>query len=113
MLLYVQGKFINQIGGRFIQVLEGEETKVREAYDRIKQDPRHHSITLSNESSVKQRNFTSWSMGIKSMTMEEYQSMPGYFELNERFLKPGNSKTINVPLTFLKSFYSMNLTDHY
>ncbi len=111
MLLYVHGKFINQVGGRFIQVLEGDEAVVKNAYEKIKSDLRHTEITIINQCAIKTRNFPSWSMGFQSLNTTEFKHRKGHFNLDHTFLQTKSPKAINVPLTFLKSFYSMNLID--
>ncbi|NMT64568.1 BLUF domain-containing protein [Marinobacter orientalis] len=46
----------------FFQYLEGEEEAVRELYDRIARDDRHHNISILLEEPIKNRTFTNWSM---------------------------------------------------
>ncbi|QJD96139.1 BLUF domain-containing protein [Mucilaginibacter robiniae] len=111
MLLYVEGKFLNQTAGRFIQVLEGDEQKVKYTFSKIKQDSRHHNITMVDQGKIQERNFASWSMGFKSLNKEDYKELPGFFELDHKFVST-SSKSINVPLNFLKSFYDMHMPVH-
>jgi hypothetical protein len=47
---------------RFMQVLEGEETAVRETYERICADPRHHAHVVLRETQVEERQFGEWQM---------------------------------------------------
>lgn len=59
---------VNIVGGlyygdnRFFQYLEGDESAVRETYERIQQDSRHHNVRTLIEEPLKERTFTNWSM---------------------------------------------------
>jgi len=107
MLLYIEGDFASQKGGRFMQVLEGDEQDVKDIYTKIKNDPRHHNVILLNQHYIEERNFKTWSMGFKSIALDQYRQTQGYFELDEHFMHPGDYENFNAPLTFLKSFYGM------
>ena len=108
MLLYIEGQF-NKIGGRFIQVLEGNEDEVKLIFDYIRNDPRHCNIMLINESNLKRRNFSSWLMGFKSMTEQEFCNTAGYFDLDDFSLIKTKFKDFNIPFNYLKSFYEMHI----
>ncbi|QJD94545.1 BLUF domain-containing protein [Mucilaginibacter robiniae] len=109
MLLYIEGQFSSQQSGRFIQVLEGEKADVIKIYEKIAQDSRHYNVILLNESEIDKRNFTTWSMGFESLTLDKFKQISGYFELNDNFLKKINVQKFNMPLTMLKSFYELHL----
>jgi hypothetical protein len=109
MLLYLEGKFLSKVEGRFMQVLEGTERDVKEIFAKIKQDSRHHSLIILKQASTKERNFGTWSMGFKSINLEAHKELPGRFDLNDDFLKSAELQQSNVPLNFLKSFYEVNL----
>lgn len=47
----------------FVQILEGDEGRVRATYDRIRDDPRHTDVTLISERKLRARSFPEWSMG--------------------------------------------------
>ena len=47
----------------FVQVLEGEQAAVLEAYDRISDDPRHAYLTVLDTRWIKARDFDGWAMG--------------------------------------------------
>ncbi|MDQ8187360.1 BLUF domain-containing protein [Pelagicoccus sp. SDUM812002] len=49
-------------GDQFLQVLEGNSTRVNELYLKIAQDPRHHSIQLISFESITERYFSDWGM---------------------------------------------------
>ena len=46
----------------FAQTLEGEESVVRELYERIRQDPRHDNVSLLEAEAVGARVFGRWAM---------------------------------------------------
>lgn len=46
----------------FVQILEGEKKDVLHIYDKIKNDPRHYSVTLLWENPVENRFFQEWNM---------------------------------------------------
>jgi hypothetical protein len=48
--------------GRFVQVVEGEETAVRALFARIQQDARHQQVVTLSEGPGPQRWFAEWSM---------------------------------------------------
>ena len=50
-------------GGRFLQVLEGPESAVRDAIDRIRRDPRHRDVRILVSEPVEERRFPDWTMG--------------------------------------------------
>lgn len=57
MLFYSQGSFV--------QLLEGEEDKVKETFNKISQDPRHINIEVVIEANAANRYFPQWQMGFK------------------------------------------------
>ena len=52
-------------GRRFMQYLEGDETKVRETYFRIKSDPRHYAVVVLREHFSEERQFSDWDMALR------------------------------------------------
>ncbi len=48
--------------GNFMQVLEGEETDVKEIYQKIQKDSRHKNIITLIDTPVQKRGFSDWSM---------------------------------------------------
>ena len=56
--------------GAFIQVLEGEDDKVRETMRRISLDPRHRHVIPLVEQQAATRAFRDWSMGFKRLNMK-------------------------------------------
>lgn len=54
-------------GARFLQLLEGEEDKVRAAYARISADPRHGGIALLGTGMAGGRAFAGWDMAYEQV----------------------------------------------
>jgi hypothetical protein len=53
-------------GRRFLQVLEGPDDVVAEAFNRIKADTRHHAVVILSTKQVERREFGDWSMGFEA-----------------------------------------------
>jgi len=119
MLIYIEGVFTNtstrelssQMSGRFMQVLEGNKFEVDHIFNLIRTDPRHTDLRILQQSEVPSRNFDSWKMGFKLLTLEEYNADPGYFNLDETFLGAEEMHMINTPLQFLRSFYQRGMKE--
>lgn len=116
LLLYVEGNFLTtgkqnlyaSPGGKFMQVLEGEETEVLRIFESIQTDARHQDILVLMQGVAGSRDFSDWALGFNAYDLQDYQQLPGYFKLDEDFLKNGESKKDGVALDFLKSFYQMS-----
>jgi hypothetical protein len=48
----------------FIQALEGDRETVWRTFDRIREDQRHHGLTVVDARSVENRQFSRWSMAL-------------------------------------------------
>lgn len=64
--------------GNFLQVLEGTHSKVRAAFERIRQDARHGNITVLSEEEVPERHFPGWSMGYRQLNPADIARFPQY-----------------------------------
>ena len=70
-----------------------QNTKIKGAlyFDlkRILADKRHHTITLLEDGSFEERNFSAWSMGLKNLNSETLKEVPGFFpqDLKLHFLE--------------------------
>ena len=59
----------------FVQILEGNKNEVLKVFEKIKNDQRHHTITLLWENNVEERFFTEWNMAYhrpNSESVKEY-----------------------------------------
>ena len=75
LLLYAHGKFI--------QVLEGSESAVREVFTSIQRDKRHKNIDTLRFENKETRNFPDWRMGYRNFTVD-LETLPTV----SRFLEP-------------------------
>ena len=62
----------------FIQVLEGEEKTVLATFNRIKDDSRHHKVSLIYKKQIKKRTFADWTMGFNKVSDEDIESLEGF-----------------------------------
>ncbi|RFZ90966.1 BLUF domain-containing protein [Mucilaginibacter conchicola] len=109
MLLYVDEQSVISQHGRFIQVLEGPEETVKKIYSTINKDERHFHVMELFGYPLKERNFPDWSMGFKRLndTSSVPDEVSKWFD-PEGFPEPMNKDNVNVPLTYLRSFYDMH-----
>ncbi|MBS1545637.1 MAG: BLUF domain-containing protein [Bacteroidetes bacterium] len=103
MLLYVDGKFM--------QVLEGDETEVLSLYENIRRDPRHRRVATIVEGHSEDRVFKNWSMGFKSLSSREAKSLSNFHDLDSFFTEKGNTSDSGLLMVFLKLFYIKNMVD--
>lgn len=71
-------------GGEILQALEGPETAVEGIYERIRADPRHHSVRTVLRGTASQRAFPDWSMGLRTadeLPEDERDGVRSLFEL--------------------------------
>lgn len=59
------------VENRFLQLLEGEETKVKECLNRIKLDPRHSDVKVVMARTIEKRSFPDWSMYFHRLNGDE------------------------------------------
>lgn len=64
--------------GRFLQVLEGPETAVKDRMDVIAEDPRHTAVRVLLHENLDERQFPDWTMGYEPITDSMAEAMPGY-----------------------------------
>lgn len=68
----------------FVQILEGEEKNVNELMHKIKEDPRHTDFQLLKKKTIDLREYADWSMGFKQVSGEEFQSVKGLENIDEK-----------------------------
>ena len=107
MLLYFEANSNKSKQGRFIQVIEGPEAEVDAIYQSIQGDQRHKYITTLNERIVDKRDFSDWVLGFEFLTRRDIKNNDGLFLLDEDFSKYRNHEYLNIPLNYLKNFYSL------
>src|SRR5262245_15769712 len=62
----------------FPQAIEGEDEQIHRLYDRIRRDPRHHSVMCLEVAPIERRIFSNWTMGFNRVDMSDLGSIPGY-----------------------------------
>ena len=105
LLIYRYNKKFKR--GNFLQIIEGPKKSILGAWDRIVADNRHHTITVLEDGSFEDRNFSNWSMGMKNLNTEELEDMPGFININDDqfWSNPNNLKA--TALELLRKFYDM------
>ena len=78
--------------GNFLQALEGEEAAVRQLYDTISQDSRHHGEIILDEGETAERQFSHWSMGFRNLDDKEVQATPGFSQFMNKPLNATDFK---------------------
>jgi hypothetical protein len=66
--------------GNFMQVLEGEESAVRQLMTKIKGDPRHKGVIELLQGESEERQFPDWSMGFRDLSTTAVHGTEGYSE---------------------------------
>jgi Sensors of blue-light using FAD len=79
--------------GSFLQVLEGEEKKVKSLYDRIHKDPRHRRILILLQRSIDVPQFEDWSMGFVDMKGVA-DGLPGYSDFLQQRNDPARAGSL-------------------
>ena len=116
MLLYIEGlftvggkkKLAKDIKGKFIQLLEGNEEDVRNAFEVIEQDTRHRNLIIMKEGTGSQRYFKDWSMGFRHYQVNAEGELESCTNLRHDFLDQPLTDDEESPYHFLKSFYQMS-----
>ncbi len=64
--------------GVYLQVLEGEKSRIESLYDRIVLDKRHHNMALRQQHDIDRRRYGNWAMAHVDMShLEEAQAGGG------------------------------------
>ncbi len=70
--------------GNFMEVIEGEASKVDWLFQSILNDPRHRKIEVIDEKELSQREFGDWSMGFRKLDSNDTPAIHGYNEFMSR-----------------------------
>jgi hypothetical protein len=70
-------------GGRFMQIIEGEEEVVKKLYARIEQDPRHYEVCKLGDKPVTRRLFAHWTMAFDEVSADQFQELLGHTSREE------------------------------
>lgn len=64
--------------GRFLQVIEGPTSAVRELMTTLSTDPRHTAIRIMFEEPITERQFAEWTMAFERADTGSSADLPGY-----------------------------------
>lgn len=73
--------------GTFIQILEGEEEKIRALYAKIELDNRHEGAFVLYEGPLEKRAFAEWSMTFRRLKKDELDQINNKINLKDPQLK--------------------------
>ncbi|MFV8281555.1 BLUF domain-containing protein [Christiangramia marina] len=68
--------------GLFIQYIEGEASTVDNLFQRIKKDPRHHSVVEISSDFLEYRQFRNWSMAFRKLSSKKAEAILGHRDLD-------------------------------
>lgn len=63
--------------GKFLQVIEGEESVVQDLYKRIASDPRHQHVSKLADKPISARRFAEWSMAFGEAQADQFHELQG------------------------------------
>ncbi|WP_233872007.1 BLUF domain-containing protein [Dyadobacter sp. CY323] len=92
--------------GSIIQVLEGEEEKVNILYNVIAKDRRHNQVTKLYGGQIKERSFSDWLMGYRTLTQSEMSALEEEIPFIRNPYSKSESKT--VVMSLVQTFYKNN-----
>lgn len=94
------------LNGSIIQVLEGEEERVKALYEVINRDPQHKQVVKLYSGPVEHRSFADWSMGYKTLSVSELDHLRDELPFN-RSASDSTPKS-TVILSLVRVFYANN-----
>lgn len=103
-LAYIEGQSRQEQHRKFIQVLEGEEHKLADLFQRIQKDRRHSQVTLVVHGPIKARNFETWEMKFEKINLDLNPIFSEFFELDPIVLSAHGEINNHMLFDFLKSF---------
>ncbi|MDX1452285.1 MAG: BLUF domain-containing protein [Oleiphilaceae bacterium] len=91
-------------GGRFLQVLEGDQDKVKRLFDEIAQDPRHESVKLIYFEPAERRAFSRWSMNMINLDSDSPKNLSKLREITEAAARGEKVDHLPAPVRLLQEF---------
>jgi hypothetical protein len=95
----------------FLQVLEGEESAVREVYARVASDPRHGNATVMLDREIPARAFPEWSMGFERPCMDDPETAGMFGVAREAINGRLSPATGRIVAMMLQTFYAVQHSD--
>jgi hypothetical protein len=65
-------------GGRFIQIVEGDDEVVLSRFATIATDPRHRNVQKMREKTIGLRQFPQWTMGFREANDDSVKQLDGF-----------------------------------
>jgi hypothetical protein len=81
--------------GSFFQILEGDETVVKNLFETIAKDKRHKKTTKIIVEPIEERSFANWTMGYPKLTTKELAQIPGlndFYSHGKSYLELGEGR---------------------
>lgn len=95
------------LNGSIIQVLEGEEERVKALYEVINRDPQHKQVVKLYSGPIERRSFADWSMGYKTLSVSELDHLRDELSFINRSTSDSTPRS-NVILSLVRVFYANN-----
>ena len=89
--------------GEYLQVLEGEPETVKALYERIKADPRHHSVGTVAEGVMTDRALPNWRMGFAPLEADELGQLAGYINPRAMYLPDASTALLDLLADFART----------
>ncbi len=92
-------------GGKFVQVIEGEEPDLRQRIARIERDPRHRNLTYLIDTPVEKRGFADWNMDSFNLMHRDLISSAELMKIQDAYranLIPRSNTLVDIYKLFVK-----------
>lgn len=98
---------------KFIQVLEGEKSRIEGLYEKISKDDRHDNVRLRSLKPIQKRTFGEWHMAYKDLDSKEldfntYISQRDQKQYKEMLDGKGEEIYTDAGMNVLKQFLTLN-----
>lgn len=97
------------LDGTFIQVIEGEEEKIRTLISNIIDDERNKDLQILNEDEIESRHFHGWSMGFLKIPVRELSKLEGFASIRHADDFRPLMKQEGLALGLLRGFYTSTM----
>ena len=100
----ITGMLISHLG-LFIQYIEGDPAQIDLLFQKIKKDPRHHTVIELSSGLISERQFSKWSMAFKKVNEKQAEEILGYEVLEQKkVFAEEHEKENHYALELLNSF---------
>ena len=109
--LYMESRLINKVEGRFMHVLEGDESDLLSFYNHMSRDRWHRSHVLLSLQPCDEKSFSGWSMGFDYDQLADVGQIANCFHLDQTFLQQLSLMIPDRRKALLQSFYRVNMSE--